>query len=135
LLGLGLLFSAIGVVLLVRLRRFRRTAVRVPGVVADVVYDGSAGDSGSGGLWFPVLSFTTVEGRPVRTRGRYGRSPARARAGDQVTVLYDPEDPALASLPRDGANHLAVFFVVFGLGAAAVGALLLLLVAALSELR
>ncbi|MBA2715852.1 MAG: DUF3592 domain-containing protein [Propionibacteriales bacterium] len=48
-------------------------------------------------------------------------SPARARAGDQVTVLYDPEDPALASLPRDGASRLAVFFVVFGLGAAAVG--------------
>lgn len=52
-----------------------------------------------------------------------------------MTVLYDPEDPALASLPRDGASRLAVFFVVFGLAAAAVGALLLLLVATLSELR
>ncbi len=56
--GIGLLFMVIGVVLAVRLRLFRRTAVRVPGVVTDVVYQADVGYDASGrrrtgGMWFP----------------------------------------------------------------------------------
>ncbi len=134
--GIGLLFMVIGVVLAVRLRLFRRTAVRVPGVVTDVVYQADVGYDASGrrrtgGMWFPVLSFTTMDGRPVRTRAHYGRNLARPRPGDQVTVLYDPEDVTRAALPRDGPGCLAVGFVLLGLSFAAVGALVLVLFSAI----
>jgi len=100
----------------------------VPGVVTDVVYDPRVGVDGSGGLWFPILSFTTVDGHPVQTRAQIVRVPASARTGDQVTVLYDPEDPTRASLPRDGSDCLAWIFTIVGVSAVTIGAALLVLV-------
>lgn len=48
-LGVGLVFTTLGIVFMVRRRRFLRSAVRVPGVVTDVVYDPRVGVDGSGG--------------------------------------------------------------------------------------
>jgi len=127
-LGVGLVFTTLGIVFMVRRRRFLRSAVRVPGVVTDVLYDPRVGVNGSGGLWFPILSFTTVDGHPVQTRAQIGRVPAPARTGDQVTVLYDPEDPTRASLPRDGSGCLAWIFTIVGVSSVTIGAALLVLV-------
>ena len=92
----GLLFVAVGARIVQTARRFLRTAQRVPGVVTDLRC--SSGSSGSSGIWTPVLRFTTRDGRQVDTTAMYGTNPPPARAGEQVTVLYDPERPARAAL-------------------------------------
>jgi hypothetical protein len=111
--GVAALFFAIGVVLTVagtriraRARGFDQQAVGVPGVVADLKLRRGVGERGEGGsfLWFPILEFTTVDGRQVRTEAMYGSVPAPARPGHRVTVLYDPEQPARA---RIGGRTLA----------------------------
>jgi len=43
-------------------------------------------------------------------------------------VLYDPEDPTRASLPRDGSDCLAWIFTIVGVSAVTIGAALLVLV-------
>ena len=76
----------------------------------------------AGGIWFPVLRFETSEGRHVDTEARYGRAPAQARPGDEVTVLYDPADPRRAALEKKlGGRFLGLFLIVFGLLFVALG--------------
>lgn len=114
----GLVFVAVGARTVVTARRFLRTAHRVPGLVTELQY--RSGDSG--GLWYPVLRFTTEDGRQVDTTAMYGTSPAPARAGERVTVLYDPARPTRAALHgRVGGTLLGGVFVVLGGVFAAVG--------------
>jgi hypothetical protein len=121
----GLLFVVIGARIVQTARRFLRTAHRVPGVVTDLRY--SAGSSGSSGIWYPVLGFTTRDGRRVDTTAMYGTNPAPARAGEQVMVLYDPQRPTRAALHgRLGGRLLGSGFVLLGGVLAAVGLVILL---------
>lgn len=116
----GLLFVAVGARIVQTARRFLRTAHRVPGVVTDLRY--STGSSGSSGTWYPVLRFTTRDGRQVDTTAMYGTNPAPARAGERVTVLYDPQRPTRAALHgRLGGRLLGSGFIVLGGIFAAVG--------------
>lgn len=116
----GLLFAGIGVRTVVGSRRFRRVAQPAPGVVTDLRYRPGRGDSS--GSYHPVLRFTTADGRQVDTESMYGRSPARARAGDRVTVLYDPADPTRAVLGDTvGGGCLGTAFVLFGLSFTVLG--------------
>jgi hypothetical protein len=106
LLVVGVLLAGVGIRIGGRARRFDRRAVAVPGVVAELRLRRGVGRPGEGGsfLWFPVLEFTTVDGRQVRTDAMYGSVPAPARPGHQVTVLYDPDQPTRA---RIGGRTLA----------------------------
>ena len=116
----GLLFVGIGAWTVQAARRFLRTAQRVPGVVTDLRY--SPGSADSSGIYYPVLRFTTRDGRQVDTTAMYGTNPPPARAGDQVTVLYDPQRPSRAALHgRLGGRLLGGFFILFGGIFAAVG--------------
>ncbi|HEU0102677.1 MAG TPA: DUF3592 domain-containing protein [Mycobacteriales bacterium] len=113
----GVLFVLFGVSQAVLSRRFAATAERVPGTVTALQYR----SSGDGGVYYPVLRFRTLDGRDIDTVAMYGRSPAPARTGDRVDVLYDPADPSRALLPRAGGVLLPLAFVVLGLIALGVG--------------
>ena len=116
----GLLFVAIGARIVQSAHRFLRTAHRVPGVVTDLRC--RTGSSDSSGTWYPVLRFTTRDGRQVDTTAMYGTNPAPARTGERVTVLYDPQRPTRAALHgRVGGRLLGGGFVVLGAIFAAVG--------------
>jgi len=126
--GVGLLFVFLGIRTLRSSRRFRSRALRAPGVVTDVRYEVVGTDADSG-MWFPVLRFATADGRTVDTTAMYGRSPAPARRGDVVSVLYDPTDPTRAAIdgPIGGGGligsiflGLGLIFALLGLGAGAV---------------
>ena len=119
---LGVFFAVIGVVFLLvgihGLRgtlSFRRRAQQAEGVVTDVRAR-SSGKSGDPGIvFYPVLQFTTRDGRQVQTEARTGRSPAPAREGDRVPVQYDPEDPASADIAGSWSGLLLYgVFVVLG---------------------
>lgn len=114
----GLLFVVLGLLQVRSGRRFRAVARQVPGVVTALSY---RSDSDGGGCYYPVLRFATVEGRPVDTVSFVGRSPAPARVGDHVQVLYDPADPRRARLPGFAFEVVAITCVVMGLAAVAVG--------------
>lgn len=92
----GVVFIAIGTRTRRTARAFEARAVRVPGLVTDLVLVRGPSSEPTSGYWVPVLEFTTSEGRPVRTQAMYGSVPAPARRGDQVAVLYDPEQPTRA---------------------------------------
>lgn len=118
---LGVGFARTGFRIRRTAREFWAVARRAPGVVTDLRYR-SAGRDASGGTWFPVLRFVTADGRQIDTEAMYGRSPAPARRGDEVTVLYDPDDPTQATLGgRSGGRLLGTVFIVMGLLFAAIG--------------
>ncbi len=136
LMAVGAIFAALGagfVAIGIRTRRssraFMARAVRVPGLVVDLeLHRGryhKAGDVDSG-VWVPRLEFTTVEGRPVQTLAMYGSVPAPARRGEQVMVLYDPEQPTrvqVADRKLASGGCLSVAMLVAGTGALVFGLL------------
>jgi hypothetical protein len=146
LMAVGAVFAALGagfVAIGLRTRRssraFMARAVRVPGLVVDLeLHRGRyhhAGDVDSG-VWVPRLEFTTVDGRPVQMLAMYGSVPAPARRGDQVMVLYDPDQPTRAQvadrkLASGGCLSAAMLVagtgaLLFGLLFVAIGAAVLL---------
>lgn len=74
---------------------FTRRAASAPGTVIELVT--SRGSKG-GTLYSPIVRWEPLEGEPRTLRSRTASSPAAFDVGEQVTVLYDPEDPAEARL-------------------------------------
>lgn len=104
------LFLGIGVVLLVAAAvtsvlelRFLARAERAPGTVIDV----SRHTDSEGTVTFrPVVRFTIETGETIEFVSSSGSSVASKSVGDQVEVLYDPDDPKDA--------ELSDFFSVWG---------------------
>lgn len=115
--AVGSFFAALGVWAAARLRRFRRTAVQVPGVVTALrAHSSSSGDSGVSVIYRPVLRFTTMDGRIVETESSFGSNPPPARQGARVPVLYDPANPSDARLTgvRGSGVLVCVAFIAVG---------------------
>lgn len=98
-------------------RRYLSRAARATGVVESVTAEqGTRG----GTSYFPVISFTTAAGAPVRARSRSSNN--RYRVGDSVPVLYDPNEPDDMQIDTLGsrwvmvgfATGLAALFVLIG---------------------
>lgn len=88
-------------------RRLREQGVRVPGVVVRLTFSPSRGTD-PGGTYSPVLRFRTAEGQDMETESDVGTSPAPAREGDQVTVIYDPQKPTLARIDSMSGRGTAI---------------------------
>lgn len=91
---IGTIFAGLGGLLLVaaalwaiRLRMKLAAWVRVQGAVVAM--------AGATRSRVPVVRFQGPAG-PIEFRSRIGSSPPRYKAGDQVSVLYDPETPSSA---------------------------------------
>lgn len=92
-LGVGLLLVA--AVWFVHTKRFVAGAERATGTVVDL---SSRTNSEGDVLFYPVVRFTTAQGRTVQFVSSSGSSPASKSVGDRVEVLYDPDDPPGAKL-------------------------------------
>ena len=73
--------------------------------------------AGSGGVIYPSVRFHTADGRTVEFQNKIGTN-APPRVGDEVTVIYDPEQPEEARLSagstfRPNFKLLAVVFGIF----------------------
>jgi hypothetical protein len=113
--GAGLFLAVAGCRELLSLRSFRRRALRAPGLVVGLRRDGVPDE---GAACYPIIRFTTLDGRQVEARARIGGNPPLCRPGRQVTVLYDPARPADISLSGPVGSG-AVFFGILlcvGLG-------------------
>lgn len=88
---------------------FDRTALAAPGRVVDVETEEAVHLRSETGVpqdvYFPVVEYVLPEGRMLRSRTMNGSRPAPAKVGDDVTVLYDPDDPTRVELGGRRMRH------------------------------
>lgn len=116
----GILFCGLGGYWLWTILSFWRRAERVSGVVTELrtrrkVRIGDMNLRTNGQLSYPVVQFTTHEGRDVETTTYTAAQPMPARPGDETTVLYDPTDPTFAELTVWYRVSLGLMFLILGL--------------------
>lgn len=98
LLGAGVATQVIALLLLRRPLRLLRSGGKTRGVVVANEESMHASTGGRPSLFFfPVVEFTTREGRSIRFTSDTGRRVAPPK-GSSVRVLYDPNQPYDASL-------------------------------------
>lgn len=113
--GLGVLAVFGGTRSLRQARGFRARARQVTGVLVGIHADRRDGQSTT----YPVLRFRTLEGAEVETTSNVNERPfylTRMR-GQQVPVLYDPQDPRRACIDSpSGRGQVGSGFGVIALG-------------------
>jgi hypothetical protein len=109
----GTLFAAIGVGMRRGHNRFKARAATATGTVTDL-RSRSAGDSGSGVVWVPVVKFTTADGRTVEAETSGGTNVKRHKPGQPIEVLYDPQQPADVRIPDWGSGLIHGVFIAMG---------------------
>ena len=102
-------------------REFDRIAVRAEGVVVEINWLSSEAERRSHhihrGTAYPVVEFSLPSGQIIRAQTHTGRSPAPAKVGEQVTVLYDPNQPEyLELLKNSGRDMMAPLYYVLAIG-------------------
>ena len=107
-LAIAVVVLVAGAATLVHTIRFVQGADRAAGTVIELRSEVSDGDE----VFYPVVRFTTAEGRSVEFVSSSGSSPPSESVGDEVEVLYDPDDPNDAQL--SGFFHLWLWPLVLG---------------------
>lgn len=117
--GLGVLLFFIGAGLLVVAAKFSNAdsdiaaaGGRAEGVVIDVV-----GQRGSRGkvTYRPIVAFTDQTGQRRSFASKVSSSPPSYERGEKVTVLYDPANPADATIDSFVERYLgALMFGIMG---------------------
>lgn len=99
-----------------------KLAVGVPaqGEVVDFESRYSSSSEGSGYTYYSVVRFVDENGRSIKFRDKVGSSHRMHKRGEQVDVLYDPQDSSDAMIDRGIWNWLIS-------GGLALGAFLLML--------
>ncbi|HEY2982253.1 MAG TPA: DUF3592 domain-containing protein, partial [Anaerolineales bacterium] len=87
--GIGLVMLAIAGMLYFREQSFLQRAETATGTVTDFNMSSS---SEGGSSYCPVIEFSTRDGQPVRYYGNVCSAPPAFDLGDQVEVLYDPDN-------------------------------------------
>ncbi len=107
---IGLVIIGVTVRHLILARGFARTAVATTGTVIHVRtqagYSGPDMES-SGPLYFPTVRFTTARGQSVEFTPRFGTSLSPHAVGQQVPVLYQPNDPNSARINTVALRRVA----------------------------
>ena len=107
-LALGAAFCAAAVFSWVRTRRFIEESVPASGEVIGLVEHHDEGVT-----YAPVVRFTVPGGRVVEFTESVSSKPARYRVGEQVKVLYRPEDPRRTRVAS--ALNLYLLAMIFAL--------------------
>lgn len=89
--AIGAVSLVVGVVLAVRTAQFVAGAERATGTVIDLKEDYSS--SNGHYTYYPIVRFTTADGREIQFTSSSGSSPASESPGDEVEVLYESDDP------------------------------------------
>ncbi|MCM3904711.1 MAG: DUF3592 domain-containing protein [Pyrinomonadaceae bacterium] len=100
---IGLLFALIGLAVLiygvvsaVKQSRELGRQVGATGTVVDLVK--RVFNPGSGGVYCPVVEFTTAAGQAVRFESQFGTMPAIHQVGQTIAVRYEVADPQKAEV-------------------------------------
>jgi hypothetical protein len=138
--GFGLVFVLVGLIIRTTTRGFRgavRTQgtivgfdARVPGTIRGPggFGFGGQGSAGSDMVYMPTVEFTTADGTPVKATAHVGTNPRPGKAGQAVTVFYDPRNPQHVRVDtgRRTTTCLETAFMLFGGAVAALGIVILI---------
>ena len=102
-------------------REFDRIAERAEGVVVEINWLSTDAERRSHeihrGTAYPVVEFSLPNGQIIRAQSHTGRSPAPAKVGQLVTVLYDPNRPEhLELLKNSGRDMMAPLYYMLAIG-------------------
>ena len=130
---IGLLFGVIGLAILVggvvsAVKQSRELARQVgaTGTVVDQVK--RVINARSGGVYCPVVEFTTAVGQAVRFESQFGTMPATHHVGQTVTVRYEVTDPQRAEVDSTTSSWLVPgCMIAMGLGFFVLGGSLLVI--------
>ena len=87
--GIGVILLAIAGIVYFREQKFLSVAEQVSGTVVDLDL---SSDSDGSSAFCPVIEFNTKAGEPVRYYGNVCSNPPSYQIGEQVDVVYDPQD-------------------------------------------
>jgi hypothetical protein len=104
--GIGVILLSIAGIVYVREQRFLSTAEQVTGSVVDL--DRSGGSDGSS-AFCPVIEFNTKAGEPVRYYGNVCSNPPSYELGEQVDVVYDPQEISHVQMTGFWSQYTGVF--------------------------
>jgi len=129
LIGVGVLIA--GAVAAVKQSRQSGSRVAATGKVVDLVK--RVFNPGSGGVYCPVVEFTTATGQFVRFESEFGTMPATHQVGQSIAVRYEPTDPQKAEVDSATSRWLVpgcmigmgVLFLGMGLVFVVIGILVL----------
>jgi len=85
---LGIALLGLTIYLYINTRDFIHTAESTTGIVVDLQYD-SSGDSD---VYYPIVSFVDDQGKEIDFRGSSGSNPPSYQVGQEVSILYSPDD-------------------------------------------
>jgi hypothetical protein len=128
-----LLFILIGLAILIggavaAVKQSRESARRVgaTGTVVDLVK--RVFTARSGGVYCPVVEFTTAAGQAVRFESQFGTMPATHQVGQTVAVQYELADPQKAEVDSPTSRWLVPGCMIgMGLGFLVLGGSLLII--------
>ena len=108
---IGLLFLLIGLAVLIygavlAIRQSRELArcIEATGTVVGLVT--RVINPGSGGVYCPVVEFTTAAAEAVRFESQFGTMPATHQVGQTVAVRYEVADPQKAEVDSTTSRWL-----------------------------
>lgn len=104
----GFLLAAIAAFIFIRTRLFIGRSQEVKGTVIRMVYSSSS----DGGGYSPVFRFKTIEGTSVEVVDNLQTNPPQFKEGQEVDVLYDPQNPQNARIKK----WMNLYFVPLLLG-------------------
>lgn len=112
--GLGMLIG--GFVRTQHTRQFIANAVTAQGtVVENILKTSTDSDGRSSWAYYPHVRYRIEDGRDLDFISSTGASPPSYRVGQPVVVLYDPQDPAHASINSFGSLW-GISLLLMGLG-------------------
>ena len=121
---IGLLLAAVGVGLLWRMWRFRRSATRVLGTVVEVESIWLAGNQGGGTTWYkPIYEFDTPDGRRLRVAAKSPEASNLRTVGSQCEILVNIDNPDVAHEAKASPALVGVICILIGLAMASLGLL------------
>ncbi len=97
--GIGSIFAVTGIIFIINTRSFIDTAVSAQGTVIDLKLRSSTDSKGrSSSVYYPVVKFTPSNGEPTTFESNSGSKPPAFKKGQQVEVLYHPQEPNSAMI-------------------------------------
>ena len=111
----GVISFLIGIFLILRTKKLKKTGINTTATVKEIVTGTSGIDNGTsistmeGGtegystslnfrkrtanMFYPVISFTTKDGKEIIKQSDSGSNPSAYKVGQQVKIFYTPENP------------------------------------------
>lgn len=114
----GLIFIIVGVISYQNSKRLLQNGKKAKGKITDLVKRSGISNDGpvENYYYYPVISFQTPGGQPVSKELNFGSGPSRYSKGQNVVVIYDPEDPSNCNIhSKLQLFGLPVIFIIFGL--------------------